>query len=70
MNQLISVTVRGKSKTWAFNFRGDPKYLAEWRADGLKTDEVLNTIPVWAHELGLTPLWFAAQNAWRWLRLW
>jgi hypothetical protein len=70
MKSMCSITVRGKHKTWCFNFRADPKYLAEWEEDGLEVYEVLNTIPEWAVNHGLTRPWIAVQDAWRWLRLW
>lgn len=46
MEKLLSVTVKGKEKTWAFNFMADPQYLDEWREDGLKIDEVVASYPV------------------------
>jgi hypothetical protein len=70
MKQTLSITVRGREKTWAFNFKGDPKYLEEWEADGLEVYEVLNTIPEWAQRMGLTHIWCRGQDAWRFLRLW
>jgi hypothetical protein len=70
MKQTLSITVKGKHKTWSFNFPGDPKYLAEWEADGLEVYEVMNTIPLWAQRLGLTHVWCMVQDAWRFLRIW
>jgi hypothetical protein len=70
MKQTLSITVRGKQKTWSFNFTGDPQHLADWEADGLEVYEVLNSIPLWAQQIGLTHAWAAAQDAWRWLRIW
>lgn len=55
--KLLSVTVRGHSKTWSFNFYGDPRYIEEWRADGLETDVIENVIPEWAVHAGLTRPW-------------
>lgn len=40
------IEVRGKRKTWCFSFYGDPKYLADWRADGLTVNVIENTIPM------------------------
>jgi hypothetical protein len=45
--KLLSLTVRGKNSTWAFNVVADPQYLDEWRADGLEIYEVCNVIPAW-----------------------
>ena len=70
MKQTMSITVRGKHKTWAFNFTGDPKHMADWEADGLEVYEVMNTIPVWAQQMGLTRIWVRVQDAWRFLRIW
>ena len=47
MKQKLSITVRGKHKTWNFKFDGDPKYLDEWRADGLEVDALVYSIPEW-----------------------
>ncbi len=70
MKQKISIEVRGKQKTWSFTFDGDPKHLADWRADGLEVYEVDNTIPEWAVSLGLLRPWCLVQDAWKALRLW
>jgi hypothetical protein len=70
MKQMCSITVKGKTKTWCFNFLADTKYLAEWEADGLEVYEVMNSIPDWAVDLGLTKPWVRVQDLWRWLRLW
>lgn len=70
MKRKIEVMIRGKEKLWGFTFYGDPKYLEEWRADGLEVNEVYNTIPLWAQQLGLTRIICRVQDAWRWLRLW
>ena len=69
-NKVLSITVKGKNKTWGFNFYGDPKYLADWRADGLQVDEVVGSIPVWAVELGLTKLWFRLQDIFNFRNPW
>lgn len=45
--QRLSITVRGKHKTWSFHFDGDPQYLQEWRDDGLEIDELYYSIPEW-----------------------
>ena len=60
MRQNIEVTIRGKQKEWGFVFKGDPKYLEEWRADGLEVAVLLNRIPQWAQRLGLSALPAAA----------
>ena len=70
MNKLLSITVKGKRATYSFRFKGDPRYLDEWRKDGLDIDEIVNTIPLWAQQLGLTRPWCRVQDAWNFLRLW
>jgi hypothetical protein len=70
MNHLHSITVKGKSHTWSFTFKGDPAHLADWRADGLDVSQVLNRVPAWAQQLGLTRPWVLVQDAWRFLRFW
>jgi hypothetical protein len=71
VKRLYSVTVRGREKTWGLPIKALPEHVEDWRADGLEVDELINTIPVWIHGLGLTRPWCAAQDFWnRWLRLW
>lgn len=70
MKRTCQIVVRGKSRTWAFNFQANPAHLAEWEADGLEVYEVLATIPEWAVRLGLTKPWAAVQSLWQWLRVW
>lgn len=62
MNKLLAVEIKGKEKNWSFNFYGDPKYLNEWREDGLDVVEICNTIPLWIHNLGLTKIWIFLQD--------
>lgn len=71
MKRTMSITVRGNRKRWCFDFSGDPKYLEEWRADGLDIVVIENTIPVWVVTLGLVRPWcwlqdvFNFKNPWR-----
>ena len=44
----LTIFVKGQHKTWAFRVTGTPQHLADWRADGLEVDELLNVIPAWA----------------------
>lgn len=62
MKKLLSVEVKGQEKSWSFEFYGDPKYLDEWRQDGLEINEIVNTIPLWAIDLGLTKIWIFFQD--------
>ena len=58
----MMIEVRGNSHRWSFPFYGDPKYLAEWRADGLEVNEVANTIPAWVAGCGLARPWCFVQD--------
>jgi hypothetical protein len=60
--KLLSVTVQGKEKKWSFNFYEDPKYIQEWRNDGLVIYEILNTVPVWVVDFGLLKPWVFFQD--------
>lgn len=62
MKKLLSLEVRGAEKDWSFEFYGDPKYLEDWREDGLEINEVMNTIPEWVADLGLTKIWCFFQD--------
>lgn len=61
-DKLMSITVKGNQKTWSFNFYADPKYLKEWREDGLEIDEIVNTIPEFVVNIGLTKVWVFFQD--------
>lgn len=60
--KLFSVTVRGNRHTWSFHFYGDSSNLQTWRDDGLEIDEIINTIPEWAVDLGLLRPWCFFQD--------
>lgn len=60
--KLLSVTVKGKHKTWSFDFYGDPQYIQEWLDDGLDIVVICNTVPVWVAKLGLVREWCFIQD--------
>lgn len=60
--KLMFVEVQGRDHTWNFEFYGDPQYLKEWQADGLKVEIVDNTIPMWVVDYGLTKPWVFLQD--------
>jgi len=62
MSKLLSITVKGKNHNWSFNFYDDPKYLKEWRQDGLDIVEIENTIPLWVVDFKLTKAWCFFQD--------
>jgi hypothetical protein len=61
-DKLLSLTVRGRNKTWCFTFYGDTKHLDDWRDDGLEISQVVNVIPVWVANLGLVRQWCFLQD--------
>lgn len=71
-NKLHSITVKGNNHTWGFEAYVDPKYLDEWRADGLEIYEIENTVPMWVPTWIPIRLWCFLQDAWnfKWLRRW
>lgn len=71
MNRRMCIRIRGKSGAlFGFPFAGDPKYIEGWQAEGFDVYEVLNTVPRWAVQLGLTRVWFRSQDVWQFLRVW
>lgn len=61
--KLLIISVKGKDHSWSFEFYADPKYLEDWREDGLEVDEVCNTIPAWLPVWGIS-LWCGLQDIW------
>lgn len=62
MKKLYSLQVRGKSKEWSFDIIANPKHVEDWREDGLEIDEIINRIPEWVVDIGLTKLWIFIQD--------
>lgn len=60
--KLYGLEVRGRHHTWSFHVYVDPKYIQEWRDDGLEIDEIGNTIPERVVDLGLTRIWCFVQD--------
>lgn len=59
---LMNITVRGQRKEWSFNFYGDQKHLDAWHKDGLNVHVIINSVPVWVNDLGLSKVWFFFQD--------
>jgi hypothetical protein len=57
-----ALTVRGDRSTWSFEILARPQHVEDWRRDGLEVDELLNVIPAWAVDLGLTRIWCFVQD--------
>lgn len=62
--KLLSITVKGKKHTWAFNFYADPKYIKEWQEDGLDIVQIENIVPNWAAKLDLVKEYCFLQDLW------
>ncbi len=62
MKKLLSLEVKGAEKDWSFTFYDDPKYINEWREDGLEVNEICNTIPEWIVDIGLSKPWIFIQD--------
>jgi len=60
--KLLSIEVKGKEKTWTFNFYGDPRHIEEWRTDGLEVNEIKNSIPEWVVSIGMLKPWCFFQD--------
>jgi hypothetical protein len=50
--KLMFVEVRGDRSQWMFEFYGNPRFLPDWRSDGLTVEVIENTVPAWL------PAWF------------
>ncbi len=60
--KLFSIEVKGKYHTWSFNFDGDDKCWQNWIDDGLDVKMIMNIIPEWIVNLGLTKIWVFFQD--------
>lgn len=62
--QLYSIEVKGKRKTWSFDFwsKGNPDFLKSWEMDGLKISKVENIIPEWVVQYNLIKAWCWLQD--------
>lgn len=58
---MYSITVRGKTKEWSFEFEGE-NHLDEWEADGLEVYKVVAKIPFWVAKMGLGGVWMFLQK--------
>jgi hypothetical protein len=57
-----AIIVKGRHKIWSFPVQIDPKYLDDYRGDGLIIDEVVNVIPERVQRWGLTRVWCWLQD--------
>lgn len=62
MKKLYTLTVKGQDKSWCFEVMIDPKYVEEWRSDGIEIYELVNTIPEWVVAIGMLKPWCFFQD--------
>ncbi len=63
MKKPYILNVRGDIREWDFDIMADPKYVEEWRADGLNIfGPVTNSVPQIIVDMGLMKLWFRLQD--------
>ena len=65
----IEVIVRGKLKTWGIESCVSKEQYEEMMDDGVDVNIIVNSIPSWAQELGLTKMWFFVQDVFN-FRIW
>ena len=65
MKHVFLLTVRGKTKEWAFEFDGEEQHLQGWLDDGLDVGMVENSCPAWVVDFGLHRIWFFFQDIFR-----
>lgn len=58
----VCVTMRGMSSEWGLLLDMSQMQIDAMRADGIEVNEVVNTIPMWAVETGLTTPWCFIQD--------
>lgn len=61
--KLLSITVKGNNHEWSFTIIEDPRHLKKWRNDGLEINELMNIIPEWVVDFGLTKPWVFFQDS-------
>ena len=68
MKKLYTVNIDGREKHWALEVMAEPEHVEAWREDGLRVDEVCNTIPEWVASLGAPSIrcWCFFQDIFYW----
>jgi hypothetical protein len=66
---MKEIVIRGRQHEWAIPI--PDRIAADLAEDGFEVFEVVNTVPAWAADVGLTRVWCFAQDVWnlpgRWL---
>ncbi len=57
MNKRMMLTIKGKEHIWLFPISANPRYLADWRADGLDIGIITYETPTLIAWLGLGNIW-------------
>lgn len=60
--KLYALTVRGHQYRWDFPVEADPKFIDEWRRDGIEIHEICTVIPMWVADAGLIRPWCFFQD--------
>lgn len=66
----MSIEVCGQSKKWCFEVYADPRYLDDWRADGLVIHVIENTVPTWLPSSIKVRWWCFAQDLFNFRNPW
>ena len=62
--KMAFIEIIGKSATWCITAPMSEIQIESMRNDGVDVHEVMNQIPEWAVELGLTRVWCFMQDVW------
>lgn len=57
MKKRYGLDIQGTSHRWSFQIDATPEHVEDWRADGLKVDEIVNVIPARVVDIGLLKVW-------------
>jgi hypothetical protein len=61
-SHLYEVRIKGKNKTWDFDFWSKDGYLDDWEKDGLEISVITGSSPVWIYNIGLHNVLFWLQK--------
>ena len=62
MKQLMSLVVRGKTTEYDFTVEGYSEHLEEYWDEGLDINPIVNVIPQWIVDIGLSDVWCFFQD--------
>lgn len=64
--RLYFIEIQGNEHQWNFDVWIDPKFVDEWREDGIKIFEIINTIPASVQHAGFGRAWVFFQDLFYW----